>query len=100
MGAQDAKQRFVTYTNGTGDINVLYGPVNAPRRASILEDLTEQFVPRSRAGWRKFRKAILELYGVTGECMAEEDCNLRDAVLRESRRNNEAFCDALQPTDA
>ena len=94
---EEAKRLFVDFTAGTGDINRLYGPTNAPCRAQILSALSGECVPKSRAAWWVFRKAILTLYGVTGDCIVAEDRNLQAAVLRESRRNNEAFCDARQP---
>jgi hypothetical protein len=91
MSAQDAKHRFALYTAGTGDINYLYGPVNAPCRATILTDLTGQPVPKSKAGWNHFCRAIMDLYGVTGDCIVARERNLRAAVLREARAASAAY---------
>lgn len=74
----EAKRLFSRYTNG--NIGRLYGPVNADSRGIILTALTGRCVPKSRAPWNVFRRAMLELYGVSGDCKAEGDANLRTAA--------------------
>ncbi len=85
----EAKRLYRLHTGRTGTIDRLYGPENAANRGEILAALSGRHVPKSRAAWGVFRRAMLELYGVSGGCRAEADRNLRCAAIdwdREYRR--------------
>lgn len=76
---ENAKRLFLEYTaqqRVRGRIDSLYGPSNAKLRAGILTVLRGVPVPPSRANWGDFRRAMLDLFGATGECIAEEDAEL------------------------
>jgi len=72
----EAKRLFRVYTGDTGRIDALYGPAKAGCRAHILSALEGKRVPQSRAGWRVFRKAMFDLFGASGNCLAARESSL------------------------
>lgn len=78
----EAKRLFLAYTGGTGRIDALYGPVKASCRAHILSALAGERVPQRKSGWTVFREKMIELFEVTGTCIAVQDSNLRVSALK------------------
>ena len=75
QAARRARNLFVAYTGGR--IGTLYGPAQADRRAEILSAIAGQRIPKSRAGWNMFRRAVYELYGATGDCDVARERDLQ-----------------------
>jgi GGDEF domain-containing protein len=64
------------------EIGMLYGDANAEVRAAILSAIKGQKVPKSRAGITELERAVMELFGITGNTGAERRDNLEEAVKR------------------
>ena len=75
QAARRARNLFQTYTGGR--IDALYGPAQAAHRAEILSAIAGQRIPKSRAGWTVFRRAVYELFGATGECDVARERDLQ-----------------------
>lgn len=73
----EAKRCFLASTAGTGNINRLYGPREANYRANVLSKLTGKSISKSAASWHAFRNAMIDLYNVTGNSVADLDNNLQ-----------------------
>ncbi len=73
-----AKDLFREYTDG--NIDRLWGKANLSRRQEIISALQGRKATQAEAGWNKFRRAMLALYEIEGDCRASEHCHLCKAV--------------------
>lgn len=76
----EARRLYQLHTGGTGNIDRLWGRQHAETRRAIISALAGRKVPLKQAGWHIFRNAILNLFGVAGDCIAEEDSRLREVA--------------------
>ena len=74
----EAVRLFGMFTNRTFQIWHLSGSGNAANRATIMTLLCDVRMPQARSGVTSLRKALYKLSGVTGNCEAEQQDNLRD----------------------
>lgn len=63
-------------------LDCMYGPRAAQGRADIVSELTGDKVPKSdkRVQWGNFRRLVLDLAGIPGNCIALEDAELHKMI--------------------
>jgi len=73
-----------------GPLAAFYGPRAAAARATVLTTLTEEKVPKAKAGWNVFRTALFEAVGIAdGTAVAKEtefDQKAREIVEAANRK--------------